>query len=111
MHRFKILLVLLVCVLNKVVKGGELRVGVPDNTGYLKLLGKLAENGLYSKKILLVLQSYQCQLLIQGILNMFLDLLAGHHLSVDLKGDVVDFFAKLVVELVGCITILPTHSL
>ncbi len=111
LDRFKVLLVLLVRILNEVVQGGELGVGVPDYPSDLELLGELAENGLNSKQILLVLQSYQCQLLIQRVLNVFLDLLAGHHVGVDLEGDVVDLLAELVVELVGRVAVPPTHPL
>lgn len=49
LDRLKVLLVLLVRVLNEVVQGGELGVGVPDDPGDLELLGELAENGLHSK--------------------------------------------------------------
>lgn len=42
---------------------------------------------------------------------MFLDLLTGHHVGVDLKGDVVDLLAELVVELVGRVAVPPTHPL
>lgn len=111
LDRFKVLLVLLVGLLDEVVHGRVLRIIIAYDPGDLKLFGEGAKYGLHSVQVVFVLQSYQCQLLIQSIVDVILDLVAGHHVVVNLEVDVVDLLAELVIELVRRVTVTPTHPL
>lgn len=112
MNGLKTLLVLLVSILDKVVDSRKLTVlSLSDYPRNFELFRKTVKYCLHSEQICLIFLPYQCQLLIQSVLNMFLDLLAGHHIVIHLENDIVNFLAELVVEVVSGVSVAPAHAL
>lgn len=112
LHALEVLLIPFVRITHKLLHTRILHVLLaPYHSGYLELFLKPLKYRLHPVQVALILQSYQCQLLVQRILHVLLDLLTGHHAVVHLELYVVDLLAELVVQVVRRVPVPPTHRL